>query len=78
MLRLVRGAVLIAALAFALAGCAGGKPAHYYVFCEDKDGAGWKLVGVEKDAQGYLMACTYQSPDKSQSYTVRCRDTGCD
>jgi hypothetical protein len=53
------------------------KPAHYYVLCEGLDGAGWHLVGTEYE-EGYLMACTYQSPDKRNIYTVRCSDRGCD
>lgn len=61
---------------FALAGCQ-SKPAHYYVLCEGKDYNGWTLINTEYE-NGYLMACTYQSPDKQQSYTSRCRDTGCD
>lgn len=65
------------ALASLLASCS-GKPSHYYVFCEDLDGNGWRLIDYEKDANGYLMACTYQSPDRQQMYTARCREQGCD
>lgn len=63
------------ALLLMVAAC-DGKPAHYYVLCEAKDGNGWNLVGTEYQ-DGYLMACTYQSPDKEQAYTVRCTDQGC-
>jgi len=59
-----------------LAGCS-SKPAHYYVLCEGKDYNGWNLIATES-RDGYLMACTYTSPDRSQSYTTRCRDDGCD
>lgn len=59
-----------------LSGCE-RKPEHYYVFCDGQDGNGWKLTDTEK-RDGYLIACTYQSPDRSQSYTARCNDNGCD
>ena len=64
-------------LATLLLGCQPAKPEHYYVLCESKDYNGWNLVGTEYE-NGYLMACTYQSPDKQQSYTLRCRANGCD
>ena len=64
-------------LATLLLGCQPAKPAHYYVLCEGKDYNGWDLVNTERE-NGYLMACTYQSPDKRQSYTSRCRENGCD
>lgn len=70
----VAAAALLGLLA---AGCQSGKPAHYYVLCEGKDYNGWNLVDTEYE-NGYLMACTYQSPNKQQSYTARCRDSGCD
>jgi hypothetical protein len=44
--------------------------------CDGSDMNGWKLVGTEYD-RGYLIACTYQSPDKQGSYTVRCGSDGC-
>jgi hypothetical protein len=62
--------------AIAMSACS-SKPKHYYVLCEGQDPRGWNLVGTESD-QGYLIACTYQSPDKVQSYTVRCNNDGCD
>jgi len=63
----------------ALAGCGGPKkPPHYYVLCEDVDGAGWKLIDYEKDEQGYLMSCTYQSPDRRSVRIDSCRADGCD
>lgn len=67
----------VALLALLAAGCQPSKPAHYYVLCEGKDYNGWSLVDTEY-RDGYLMACTYQSPDEQQSYTSRCRDNGCD
>lgn len=60
-----------------LAGCTGGKPAHYYVLCDGKDHNGWQLIGTEYDGD-YLIACAYQSQDKQSAYTVRCRADGCD
>lgn len=68
--------VLVAVAFLALAGCE-RKPAHYYVLCEGKDYNGWNLIDTEYD-DGYLVACTYQSPDRQQSYTARCRPNGCD
>ena len=70
-------AVVPAVLALLAAGCQPSKPAHYYVLCEAEDYNGWKLIKTEYD-NGYLMACTYQSQDREQSYTSRCRDSGCD
>lgn len=67
-----------ALVALALIGCTDSKPAHYYVWCEEKDASGWLLIDWEEDPQGYLLACTYQSPDKRQMYTARCTDQGCD
>lgn len=69
--------ILAALVSLALAGCGEQKPAHYYVFCDGKDRNGWELIGTESD-KGFLLACTYQSPDKKQVYTVRCRESGCD
>jgi hypothetical protein len=66
-----------AVLASALAAC-DGKPKHYYVLCEDRDGAGWRLTNYERDKNGYLTSCTYQSPDGNNWYTARCTDEGCD
>lgn len=69
-----------AALAIAAAltfGC-DAAPEHYYVMCEYKDGNGWNLIDAEYDENGYLIACTYQSPDRTQSYEARCREDGCD
>ena len=70
--------IVLLPIAFILAACQPSKPPHYYVMCEDKDYNGWTLVDYEKDADGYLMACTYQSPDQQQTYTSRCRPEGCD
>ncbi len=64
-------------LCVVLAACSSGKPAHYYVLCEGKDYNGWELINIERE-NGYLMACTYQSPDRRQVYTARCRPSGCD
>jgi len=66
------------ALTLAVAACGDGKPKHYYVLCEDKDGAGWRLIDFHKDENGYLLSCTYQSPDRSQIVTRRCTNSGCD
>jgi len=58
-----------------VAGC-DNKPKHYFVLCEGKDMNGWNLIDtVKKD--GYLLSCTYQSPDMQQAYTNRCDDNGC-
>ena len=72
--RLVAGLVLTAGL---LSGCWDSKPEHYYVMCDGKDWNGWNLIDTESQ-DGYLIACTYQSPDKKRSYTARCRSNGCD
>lgn len=52
------------------------KPPHYLVLCDARDGSGWSLINTEK-SNGYIMACTYQSPDLSRSYTRRCDSDGC-
>lgn len=58
-----------------LAGC-DNKPEHYLVLCYQTDGNGWNLIDtVKKD--GYIMSCTYQSPDKLNSYSRVCDKTGC-
>ena len=61
-----------------LSACDSGEPAHYYVLCQGTDFRGWKLISVYRDDQGYILSCTYQSPDKEQTYTVSCRSDGCD
>lgn len=61
-----------------LAACGDGKPKHYYVLCEDRDASGWRLIDHQRDANGYILACTYQSPDRRQAYTARCTAAGCD
>lgn len=61
--------------AILLSGC-DQKPEHYLVLCDAQDGNGWNLVNTEKN-NGYIMACTYQSQDQSQSYTRRCDNDGC-
>lgn len=53
------------------------KPPHYLVLCDDQDGNQWKLADVVKQ-NGYIMACTYQSPDGTHSYTRKCDSNGCD
>lgn len=53
------------------------KPEHYYAMCEGQDGGGWSLINTEYE-DGYLIACTYQSPDRAQVYTARCGKHGCD
>lgn len=70
--------LFLMAVAATLGACQPSKPAHYYVLCDDQDYNGWTLVDFEKDDAGYLMACTYQSPDRQQSYTSRCQPEGCD
>ena len=70
--------IIYMALALFLAGCGDDAPEHYYVLCEGKDGAGWQLINTEYDEDGYLIACTYQSPDRQQAYTARCTSSGCD
>lgn len=69
-------AAIIAASLFIVA-CSDQKPEHYYVMCTDTSD-GWKLVDSRKDENGYLIACTFQSPDKSQVRTDVCTSTGCD
>lgn len=64
-------------LALSVGGCGDGAPKHYYVLCEDRDGNGWQLINHERDAKGYITACTYQSPDRRQAYTARCTESGC-
>lgn len=61
----------------ALSGCQDSKPKHYYVLCEAKDWNGWDLVYTEK-RDGYLIGCTYQSPDRKQTRIAQCDDSGCD
>lgn len=67
--------VILAVCAFALIGC-DNKPKHYFVMCEATDTNGWKLVD-SKQQDGYLVSCTYQSPDRQNGYTSRCDDNGC-
>ncbi|EJK84512.1 hypothetical protein PMI03_02617 [Rhizobium sp. AP16] len=67
--------VVIAVIAVLLSGC-NDEPKHYLVLCDAQDANGWSLVNTEK-SNGYIMACTYQSQDKLQSYTRRCDDSGC-
>ena len=67
---------MILATTLFVSGC-DNKPEHYYVLCDGKDRNNWSLIDTESD-NGYLMACTYQSPDRKQSYTVRCNSNGCD
>lgn len=69
---------LALAAMFGLSACGDGAPEHYYVLCEDVDGAGWRLIDHQRDSKGYIMSCTYQSPDKQQSRTARCTSSGCD
>ena len=67
--------VVVAVLAVCLAGC-NPKPAHYLVLCDAKDTNDWMLIDTVKE-NGYIMSCTYQSPDKSQTYTRKCDSDGC-
>ena len=71
---------VIALGAFAAWKCMGPsepkKPEHYYVLCEDLDGAGWRLIDTEY-REGYLISCTYQSPDRLQVREDRCTPEGC-
>ena len=71
-----RAKISAAALAAILVSGCDNKPAHYLVLCDQKDGQGWELIDYVKQ-DGYLMSCTYQSPDKAQSYTNRCDAEGC-
>lgn len=52
------------------------KPPHYLVLCDQKDGNGWDLTDVKKQG-GYIISCSFTSPDKSQSYTRACDADGC-
>lgn len=65
-------------IAAVLGACGDGAPAHYYVLCENKDANGWLLIDHQRDDKGYILACTYQSPDRRQAYTARCTARGCD
>jgi len=69
---------LIVSFMAALTACSDGKPAHYYVLCEANDYNGWRLVATYKNDAGYLLSCTYQSPDRQQTYTASCGSEGCD
>lgn len=60
----------------ALAGC-DNTPEHYYVLCDATDGMGWSLIDTTSE-NGYLMSCTYQSPDRQHVRTDRCTSDGCD
>jgi hypothetical protein len=62
----------------ALGGCGDGAPEHYYVLCEEVDGGGWRLINHQRDSKGYILACTYQSPDQQQVKVLRCGPDGCD
>lgn len=65
--------LLFAIVAFA--GC-DNKPAHYLVLCDEKDGQEWTLIDtIKKD--GYIISCTYQSPDKLNIYARVCDSSGC-
>lgn len=67
---------LLSMLSFTLMGC-DDKPEHYYVWCDNKDWRGWILIDTETK-EGFLVACSYQSPDNKHSYTVRCNSKGCE
>lgn len=56
--------------------CSKKAPPHY-IFCDGRDQAGWLLISTSHDDDGYLISCTYQSPDKKQAYTVSCGRDGC-
>lgn len=58
-----------------LAGC-DSKPPHYLVLCDQQDGQGWSLTDTVKK-NGYIMSCTYQSPDRLGSYSRVCDNNGC-
>jgi hypothetical protein len=66
------------AMSLGVSACGDGAPEHYYVLCENVDGAGWRLIDHQRDSKGYILSCTYQSPDKRQSRTARCTSNGCD
>ena len=66
---------LLLIFVLALVGC-DDKPSHYLVMCDQKDGQGWSLIDtVSKN--GYIMSCTYQSPDRMNSYSRVCDSSGC-
>lgn len=71
MIRLVQ----IACISLMVTAC-NEKPPHYLVLCDEKDGNQWTLVDVVKK-NGYIMSCTYRSPDQSQRYTRACDSEGC-
>ena len=68
--------LLVIGVIIVLAGC-GGRERPHYVLCEETDGRGWDLIDTEYDG-GFLIACTYQSPDRQQIQTSRCNSDGCD
>ncbi|MBB3772017.1 hypothetical protein FHS55_002626 [Angulomicrobium tetraedrale] len=67
--------VVMALMALGVAGCDSAPP-HYLAWCDEKDGQDWRLIDhVKKD--GYLLSCTYQSPDRQSTYTRACDGDGC-
>lgn len=62
--------------AMLLAAC-DNAPEHYYAACTQQNGDGWNLIDTEKK-DGYLISCTYQSPDKTENVVLRCSENGCD
>ncbi|KQO83277.1 hypothetical protein ASF29_00050 [Rhizobium sp. Leaf262] len=50
----------------------------HFLKCTEADANGWTLVKTEKrEEDGKLTSCTYQSPDQSRAYTLKCDDKGC-
>lgn len=52
------------------------KPPHYLVVCDEKDARSWELISVV-EKNGYIMSCTYRSPDRDEQYTRACDESGC-
>jgi hypothetical protein len=74
----LEGGLLLVAFTIALLVSSGKKePEYHYVLCDGIVRDGWRLV-VTDYRDGYLMACTYESPDGVDRYTARCTETGCD
>jgi len=66
---------VLVGLLLILSGC-NDKPEHYLVLCDQQDSQGWSLIDTVK-TNGYIMSCTYQSPDKQMSYARVCDSSGC-
>lgn len=62
-------------LALALVAC-DSKPSRYLVICDAMDENKWTLIDVVKK-DGYIISCTYQSPDRKSYYKHICDSGGC-